>query len=103
MNPIHQSLSSLLQNPALQSDAGARRPGARPAAGAPGGESLEVSDAARQSLARSNAAAVLPVVSDLAEAQDLTRLLRTALTGGGIAPDQLHGSLDPRTVGSLLR
>jgi hypothetical protein len=112
MNPIHQSLSSLLSNPALQPGSastsgrsGAARSAARPEteAQAPAADGLSSRAAARQALASQNEGARLNVVGDLAEAKELTRLMQSALRGGMGDLVGAHASLDSRHVASLIR
>lgn len=106
MNQIQQSLSSLLRNPALQGEPGARRSAARPDAAQTSGatgESLEISSGAHQQLAKANARSVMPVVGDLAEARELTQVLVNSLQDGSSGPWQAHRSIDGQTANSLLR
>lgn len=104
MNPVNQSLSNLLRNPALQGEGAApQRASQRSTSAQTGGENLTVSDAARQSLARANAAAALPVLEDLAQAEGLTRMVREALSGGISAAAQAHRPVDPQVAQALLR
>lgn len=115
MNPIHQSLSSLLSNPALQADGSATRKAparggervarvdGKPSAAATDGLATSTSASARQALAAQNEAARMNVVRDPAEARELTQLVGSALRGGFGELSGAHRNLDSRNVASLLR
>ncbi len=104
MNSIHQSLSTLLNNPALQGDQqGARKPAQGKSGSAPvTGETLKVSPSAQQALARANQSAALPALVDFDGAKDLTRLVRDALNSGVTGYADAHAPLNPRVVDSLI-